>query len=625
MMTVYTTLKNVSLPGVSVVTVAAATKAIKKSSLLYFDAETMAKDFDRDLLIDQYMIEQESAGKKITKTTKKSAVKYAEDLRNEMALDPYRSVPALLQVQTDSEEIYVIDWRALTKVQANKLIDAVSHKLLIGQNLKFDLKLFMANYPAFQPGEIWDTMIAYKLIRTAEIVGFYRSTLDRVVKYHTGVELAKEHGADNWGETISPEMLQYAIDDVKYMNLVYQDQLRRLNQESIYTVSNSYAGTVDAVAIIEMKFVKVLAAIELAGFPVDIKTLEERRQKLAKEIEEYQKPFIKNDVNPRSPAQLMAFLADEYPDEDIMSTSKGTLAKYADLPLVEQLMELKKRLKEEQMIDDYINKWPVNGRIHSSYNQMRAPTGRMSSSNPNAQQIPRAIKDLIYLGTKKRPIIKADYPNIEARTMAVVANDMVLIDLFKQGLDMHIVTAAAVARKHPSKVTKDERNKAKPVNFGFMYGMGAKTFIEYAFVNYGIKYSMTESQDARDTFLHKYSGIQRLHNRHSQLLAENREITLRTLLGRRMRVERFTDANNYPVQGSAADMIKLAAGMIYEKAQKQKIDIRIINIVHDELVCDCSARDLNKAKKLVQQSMETSAEFVLQLFKTPVEVEVVCH
>lgn len=607
-------------------------KALKSSKYLYIDTETSAKNFNRQALIDEYIISHEKSGGKITKTTYKTAANYAESVRTDKCLNPYESNVALLQCLTDAEDIYIIDCSIIQFRYYLTLMRAISKKLLIGQNLKFDIKVLTVTScwpeeplkdPAFNLGEIWDTWIGFKLVRTPNVIGFVSSKLGDIVKYHTGVELAKDQGASDWSGTITPEMFYYAIDDVKYLPEIYKQQLEYINASSINRLEEVYAGTNDAIAIIEMKFVKVLADIELAGFPIDVNKLSERQKTLITEIKKYEKPFIKNNVNPNSPAQLLKFLEAEYPDVDILATDKATLAKFAKYDKVKTLIELKKRLKEEQMINDYINKWQKNGRIYSSFNQMRAVTGRMSASNPNAQQIPRAIKDMIYLGTKKRPVLKADYSNIEARTMAVIAKDPILINLFKDNKDMHVITAAAVTHKKESDVTKEERTRAKPVNFGFMYGMGPKAFVEYALTNYGIVYTLEESETLRNIFLNKYYGIKAFHNNNSNALNNYQSIIKYTILGRAMRLDRFTDANNYPVQGSAADMIKLAAVIIYDKIKKQKIDANIINIIHDEIILESSAKDLAKAKKILKESMESAADYVLELFHTPVEVEVI--
>jgi DNA polymerase-1 len=273
------------------------------------------------------------------------------------------------------------------------------------------------------------------------------------------------------------------------------------------------------------------------------------------------------------------------------------------------------------MITDYLSKWQVKGRIYTEYNHMRATDGRMSSREPNAQQIPRALKKIFYKPSKGKIIFKADYPAIEARLMGVIANDSKIIEIFKNKKDMHSETAASFLKKPVADVTEEERRKAKAANFGFMFGMGAKTYTKYAYTNYGLIVSIDEAFETRKKYMEQYSGVQRFHNRNSALLRDNYEVIIRTLLGRRMKTDLFTNANNYPVQGSAVDMIKLAVNLFYYRAKKFKYDAQIINIIHDELVVECSLKDKALVKKLLKESMEIAADFIIEIFSTTVEVD----
>lgn len=590
-----------------------------------YDVETYAKNFDRTQVEQDYIREKKLQGKKITAATQKAAIKYAEELRNEMCLDPYRSGIALMQIATPQDDIFIIDCMKLTEKQYDKLMLLISGKQLIGQNLKFDLKVTIANSKLFKPGLLWDTMIAYKLIRTAQITGFFRSNLARVTAFHTGVQLTKGQGTSDWSQPLTEEQMKYAVEDVQYMFTIAQKQIHELNKRSVMKNNDDHIGCYDMVTIIEMRFVEPLAYMELSGIPVNVAKLQALKKEYDKTIDKEIKVFEKAGVNPRSPAQVLTYLADEYPDEDILSTDKRVLARYTDLPIVRQLLSLKTAMKASSMIEDYLGKWNVGGRIYASYNQLRAASGRMSSSNPNAQQFPHAIKDVIYAPTKRTAILRADYSNIEARCMAAISRDETLIRLFQEGGDMHKLTASRITRQPIEKVNDDQRFKAKSVNFGFMYGMGAKTFVDYAFVNYGIEYTLEEAMDIRNIYLSTYKGIKRLHNHHGTLLNENQAIIQRTILGRLMKVERFTDANNYPVQGSAAEIIKLALGYFWGEVKNNGLidHVKPINIVHDELVIECTRSKVRVVKKLFQYSMEMAVNFAIEDFATPVEVEVI--
>lgn len=603
-------------------------RRLNEAERLYIDTETAAM-FNKDVFIKQFIEDKKIQGRKITKAVTKAAETAAEKERNDRALDPYKSYPALLQVLLPkSKDILIIHFNSLKQDQRIRLIEALSDKPLVGHNIKFDIKVLKANYNNFRPGLVWDTMVAHRLIRTRKEEGRFKLSLDAVVAYYTNnaIRLNKEHGISDWSSEISLDMFMYSVNDVKYLELVFERQLDLLN-DSACTAPPDVFGCIDAVTQIEMRFVPVLADVELNGIPLNVEKLKKRLDELTKEAEKEMEFFIKRGVNINSPAQLLKLLQKEYPNEVISSTGRPYLMRFKHLPIVEKILAVKKPLKEKSMIEDYLNKWAVyrnkDVRIYPSFFQVTAPTGRMSSNNPNAQQIPRNLKKILYKAPRGKVIVKVDYPNIEARIMSVIANDKVLINLFKKDGDMHRLTASEIMRKKIEEVTDEERYKAKAVNFGLMYGMGVLTFIEYARTNYEIEYTIDEATYVREVFFNTYKGIKRLHNKNSILLAEHYSVVARTLYGRLMKVSKFTDLNNYPVQGSAADLIKRAAYLIHSRAQKQNIDCKIINVVHDEIVCECSTKDLSKAKKLIQNSMESAADNMLLEFHTPVELEVI--
>lgn len=596
-----------------------AVEKIKKSSYVVIDTETCPKDLNKDNVINGFIEEHIASGKKVTKTTRTSAEKYYEDLRKEHSVNPHLAKIRLIQVLTDTNDLIVMD----SFVENLKpIVQALKNKSAIFQNAKFDIKMLMVNYD-YSVGEVWDTMIAHKLIRNAETVAYFESHLANVVKYALGIQLLKGHGADDWRNEITVEMFDYSVEDVQHLINVYKFQCNKLNDTSVLRQESGYFNNTlfDIVSIIEMKFVPVLAKIELKGIKINRKKLLEKLDETAASLSKAIIPFVKDKVNTSSPLQLMNYL-EEKTGQDIMSTSKEELTKLAHIPLVAQLLEVKTFQKRLQMISDYINKWSLRaGRIYADFNQMRATDGRMSCREPNMQQIPRVLKKIFYFADKGRVIIKADYPAIEARIMGVIANDAKIISIFKNKKDMHSETGASFLKKPVKDVTEEERRKAKAANFGFMFGMGALTYTRYAYTNYGLIVSLEEAVETRKKYMAEYPGVQRFHNANSQKLKDNYEIVIRTLLGRKMKCDSFTNSNNYPVQGSAVDMIKLATVLFDSHATKQKIDAQIINIVHDEIVVDSSVKDKTKAKKILKEAMETAADYIIQIFPTEVEIE----
>lgn len=598
---------------------------IKRVEWLGLDTETYAKDFDKTAVEDQFIADRLADHKKITTTTHKLAAKYAEDYRNQAALDPKRSSVRLIQLLLPTKEIFLIDLFLLTTTQTNNLINVISNKPLIGQNLKFDLKVLLQNFSTFFPGDVWDIMIGYKIHRTAEIVGFFRADLSSIVRFYLDVQLDKQEGTSDWSQLVlTGAQLKYSYIDVKYLKEIKDHQLEALNKRSLFKTRSerSYWNKelLDVVSIIEMEFVSVLAGIELAGIPINVSALRQRADLFRKELQKLKKPFDKAGVSTTSPAQLMEFIT-KNTTADVMGTSKEELGKYVHIPIIQQILRIKKLQKELQMIEDYTGKWlQSDGRIYTSYNQMRAASGRMSSSNPNAQQFPRAIKNIIYLSTPKRKILRGDLPAIEMRIMSVMANDQAMKKIFIDKKDPHTATAASILKKPLDKVTKEERDKAKAPNFGLQYGMGAKTFVEYSFNNYGVVYTLKQAEEIRELYLSMYKGVRQYHRKHGNLLAEHPTIQVQTLLGRLVRVDSFTVANNTPVQGSGADIIKLSANLLIKSCKKERLDMKLINIVHDELVVETSSTDAKRVSSLLKRSLEVATNFAIQDFVTEVEV-----
>lgn len=596
---------------------------IKKSSILFIDTETFAKDYVKESVIEDFIASQIAEGKKITAATRKSAEKHALDVQKERALDSYQSGVRLFQIATVTNNIYVIDTFETSKQDLDLIITSISNKCLCGQNLKFDLKVITVNYPKFVPGDLFDTMIAYRIIKGYTQVEYAPSHLANVVKYHTGVVLMKGHGGDDWSLPIDDEQFNYAVDDVKYLKQVYESQVNELQKSSVHQVNTGYFNNelYDTVSIIEMKFIKVLVAAELHGIPINIPGLKKRLDESEKELKDIRAVFDAKNVNTSSPKQLLEFLESEIPDVDILSTSKQVLVKHANYKIVDTLLRVKKLQKEVQMITDYLYKWPKNGIIYPSFNQLKATTGRMSCYDPNVQQIPRSLKKMFYKSTKQNPAFRIDYPSMEARTGGCVMNDKTIIDIFQHNRDMHVVTASLFLNKKESEVTKDERFKAKAANFGFLFGMGAKTYVSYAYQNYGLQIDLEESFNTRNKYMKIYKGVKAFHDKNSALLSQHREIITTSLLGRKMLVDTFTNANNYPVQSSAIDILKLAAVIFYNRTKAKKLNATIVNIVHDELVVISDKKSYAKAKIELKDSMETAANFAMPQFKTECELE----
>ncbi len=390
---------------------------------------------------------------------------------------------------------------------------------------------------------------------------------------------------------------------------------------------------------IEMPLLLVLAQMELNGVAVDLEML----QKLSVEVNENIKKVSKKifdlagmEFNISSPLQLREVLFEklDIPVEGIkkgktgLSTSAEQLEKMHGLhPIIEEI-EIYRELAKLQ--NTYVDVLPTlinkkTGRIHTTFNQAVTATGRLSSSEPNLQNIPirteigREVRKT-FVAEKGNILISADYSQIELRIVASMAQDKQMMEIFEKDLDIHVATAAAINGVPLEKVTKEMRRAAKEINFGVLYGMGT----------YGLSWRADISHAQAKEFIQKYfeqfSGVKQYIDQTVEFT--KKEGYCETLFGRRRYIPELKSQNfqlrsaaermavNHPIQGTAADLIKMAMIEV-DKKIKSNSDVRLILQVHDELVLEVKKGEEEKIGQLVKETMEG----VVKL-RVPVKVEV---
>ncbi|RUM30335.1 MAG: bifunctional 3'-5' exonuclease/DNA polymerase, partial [Aquifex sp.] len=201
--------------------------------------------------------------------------------------------------------------------------------------------------------------------------------------------------------------------------------------------------------------------------------------------------------------------------------------------------------------------------------------------------------------------------------------DPLMLEAFRKGKDMHRYTASVVLGKKEEEVTKEERQLAKAINFGLIYGISAKGLAEYAKVGYGVDIPPDEAQVLRERFFKNFKAFKEWHERVKRELKEKKEVRGKTLLGRRFSASTFNDAVNYPIQGTGADLLKLAVLLFDANLQKRKIEAKLVNLVHDEIVVECEKEKALEVKEILEKSMKTAGKIVLK--EVPVEVESVIN
>ena len=505
----------------------------------------------------------------------------------------------------------------------------------IGQNLKYDL-LVLKWYDIELKGNIFDTMLAHYVIEpdgkrsmdllSAQYLGYEPVHIDELIG-----KKGKSQG--NMRDVEIEKVKEYAAEDADITFQLKKVFAPLLKEKDVQRVFNE----------VENPLVKVLTDMEFEGIKVDVGFLNDYSKELEREAKKCEENvYLQAGVrfNLASPKQLGEVLFDKLQiDPKAKKTKTGQYATGEDVLL--------KLANQHKIVDDilgfreltklkstYVDALPqmINsktGRVHTSYAQAVAVTGRLSSNNPNLQNIPvrtdrgREIRKAFVPRDSKHILVSADYSQIELRIVASISGDANMCEAFQKGIDIHTATAAKVYGVNESEVTKEMRYKAKSVNFGIIYGQGAFGLAE----NLGI--SRTEAKEIIDNYKKEFSGINKYMDDTINFAKENGYV--QTLMGRKrwlkdinssnFTVRGFAERNaiNSPIQGSAADMIKLAMIKIHHAMKKEKLQSKMLLQVHDELVFDALHEELDVLKPLILENMKSA---LLLPNNVPVEAEV---
>ncbi|HPG40625.1 MAG TPA: DNA polymerase I [bacterium] len=389
---------------------------------------------------------------------------------------------------------------------------------------------------------------------------------------------------------------------------------------------------------VEMPLVDVLKIVEYNGVALDVKYLTAMSRELEGELKQLESKIYRlsgGEFNIQSPKQLAEILFERLKLPTSRKTKTGystdvsvleELALQHELPAV--LLDYRQLAKLKSTYVDALPKLvnPATGRVHTSYNQTVAATGRLSSSDPNLQNIPirteigSRIRKAFITRDADHIILDADYSQIELRIMAHLSGDKTLRQSFVNEEDVHTRTAALVFHVNPNEVTPEQRRKAKEVNFGIMYGMGAYGLAQRLGISNG------EADEFIKTYFASYPGVYEFMQNIKKTAAEKGYVT--TLLNRRRYLPEINSDNrqirefaertaiNTPIQGSAADMIKVAMLNIQKRLTAERLASKMIMQVHDELVFETPKTELEYMQRLVQQEMENALKL-----DVPVKVE----
>ena len=509
-------------------------------------------------------------------------------------LDPHTSRPRLLSLAMPGA-VVVFDLFGVPLEVFYPLFSREEGPLLVGHNLKFDL-LFLLKAGVWRASgkRLWDTGLAHQVLHA-------QARMPALKDLAPGLD--KTLQTSDWGGPLSSEQVAYAGLDAVVPLSLYGEQKKRARAMGL-----------EKVLEVEHRALPAVAWMELRGVPFAPELWEEAAREAEREAEALrgELPF---GVNWNSPAQVLAYLKGE--GLDLPDTREDTLAGYREHPLVAKLLRYREAAKR---VSTYGKEWakhlnPATGRIHPSWQQIGAETGRMACRKPNLQQVPRdpALRRA-FRPKEGRVMLKADFSQIELRIAAAIAKEGRMLRAFREGKDLHALTASLVLGKPLEEVGKEGRQLAKALNFGLLYGLGAEGLRRYALTAYGVKLTLEEAQKLRDAFFRAYPALKRWHRSQPE-----GEVVVRTLLGRRRTTDRYTEKLNTPVQGTGADGLKMALALLWENRALLWKAFPVL-AVHDELVLEAPEEGAREYLEALTALMRQGMEEVLG-GAVPVEVE----
>lgn len=499
----------------------------------------------------------------------------------------------------------------------------------IAHNAKYDIKV-LNRYGIKVAYPMFDTMLAHYLISPES-----KQNMDFLAEFYLGYkpisieELIGKKGKNqgNMGDLSPEEVYNYACEDADITFQLKQIFAPEIEKEHLKSLFYD----------MEMPLVEILAAMEIEGINIDQSFLNDYSKTLGGLLDNLEKEIITlagMDFNVDSPKQLGDVLFEHLKiTSKAKKTKTGQYATSEDVldglkdahPIVPKILEYREYRK---LKSTYVDPLPtladeVDGRVHTQFMQTVTATGRLSSNNPNLQNIPvrttagREIRKSFIPKNEDYVLISADYSQIELRIIAALSEDENMINAFKAGQDIHAATAAKVYGIPLEEVTKEQRSSAKAVNFGIIYGQSAFGLSQ----NLGI--SRTEAKQIIDSYFEQYPTIRAYMDK--QIAQAREKGFVETIFKRRRYLPDINSANavvrgfaernaiNAPIQGSAADIIKLAMVAVFNDLQKANVKSKMLLQVHDELIFDVHKDEIEKMSDLIHHAMEKAVNLVVPM------------
>ena len=533
-------------------------------------------------------------------------------------LDPILDKIRLVQISTPTNT-YVIDMYHVPISVLNPVLESGPIKII--HNAKFDAGFLYSAPDGVMAEPIFDTMITDQVLHHR---GYARSLKD-LSKEYLNIDLDKEKQTSDWGvEHLSEAQIQYAAQDAEVLL-----PLKGIQEKKAADLE------ITAVVDLENRLVPAICWMERSGVNLDInlwnelvKSAEARAIRLKDELNLSVAEHTSSGldmfgnaavfINWDSPVQVKKLLSDL--GVEIENTRHSTLeANRSRHPVISLLLDYREAAKK---VSTYGTDWkkhvhPASGRIHANWVQIGSATGRMSCKNPNMQNLPRetAYRNC-FRAAPDCVLIKADYAQIELRLAAEIAPDVRMKKAFHEGRDLHSVTASYLLGKPETEsVTDSQRQMAKAVNFGLIFGMGARGLSSYAQNNFRVEMDEEAATNVRRRYFEAYIGIKNWHE------LQSKKLETRTILGRHRILEGdrdYTNRLNSPIQGSAADGLKLALIKLWET--RHRVNAYPVLTVHDEIVIETPYELADEATEWLENCMKDGmGEFLREV---PVEVDV---
>jgi DNA polymerase-1 len=505
----------------------------------------------------------------------------------------------------------------------------------IGQNIKFDT-MIMRQHGVDVKGIYFDTMIASYLINPTG-----QHKLDKLSEYYLNYGMIHIEELIGTGkkqklmtDLFATEVAPYAAEDADITLKLYHILKEQIEESGMRSLFYD----------LEMPLLEVLMKMEEQGIKLDTNLLRRLSKAHNKQLDQLQKEIYEKaheEFNLNSPAQLGTVLFDRleiHKDLDLKrpprtktgqySTNEKILERFVMHPIVDKILEYRKLSK---LINTYLDTLPglvsdKTGHVHTSYNQTVAVTGRLSSSNPNLQNIPirteigREIRNAFIPSKPNYKILSADYSQIELRIMAHLSGDKAMMQAFKDNLDIHASTASLIFKLPLDQVSEDHRRKAKAINFGIIYGMSSFGLASRLHI------SNEEAQDFITDYMATYPEIQAYMQKSIEVAKEqgyvetmmNRRRYLPEIRSDNRQIREFAErtAINTPIQGSAADLIKKAMIDVQRYIEQKDLEVSMLLQVHDELVFEVREDQAEKIKGKIKDIMEGAVKL-----KIPVVVD----